>query len=146
MIINGFGFLMLIWYAAYRWTMLGTEVGKIITDIHGNETFALNWWFAPINLMTAFISVPFLIISLFTPEPLFIKYQLLSFVMYIIGLLLLLRNVYYTVEDVQDYIYMIKHPNQYTGAQIKQQLLFVIIDIMMAIYCYYMVIKYKGIM
>lgn len=171
MFFNTLGFLMFIWYGAYRWTMLGTNVGKLIEeppvttpDITGipiltdqtvklssitstfiNKIFVLNWWFAPINIITAILSIPFLTIALFTPEQYFIKYIWLTLIMYWSGIFLSLRNIYYTIEDMSDFTYMIKHPQEYSPAQIKQQFIFILIDIAMAIYVGYIVYKYKGI-
>lgn len=118
-IYNILGISMLVWYSCFRWKLLGNTIGKIIiTDEHAT-LFVLNWWFVPINMLTAFISIYFLARSLFIFSKSFTDNML------IIGMLLLLRNAWYTAEDIRDYI---TTPN-------FRQLFFIIIDIIMFIYC-----------
>ncbi len=122
-IYNTMGMLMLIWYADYRWTMFADKI-------------KYSWAYAPINITTAFLSIPFLIISLFTIQRSFTLW------MYWLAIFLLLRNIYYTIEDVRDYI-QIKHNPTTPISSLQQQGFFVALDVLMAIYVGWWILKYK---
>ena len=93
-IYNILGMLMTIWYVAgYRWTMQGNELGKFT-----NGGFMLNWWFAPINMATAFLSAYFIVRAL-----IYIKHSFTRPMLYI-ATFLVIRNLYYTIEDTMDYL------------------------------------------
>ena len=110
---------MLVWYGGYRWAMLGNELGKqLATGI-----FKFNWWFAPINMATACLSVFFIIPTLFDKN--------YSQYLYYIGIFLLFRNLFYTIEDVIDY-----------PSNPKLQAFYILIDLAMALYAFMYLMKY----
>jgi hypothetical protein len=128
-----FGLVMFAWYLSIRWTLLGNELGKYITQmIDGKEVtiFKLNWWFAPVNIMTAFCSIVFLTVALFDYEKSF-NYEWI----YYIAIMLLGRNIWYTFIDIIDYI----------SEPTSQQLMYIIIDIMMAMCAGYWISIYKSV-
>lgn len=102
-IYRAIGLLMLIWYGTIRWTMFADKTRYA-------------WAYAPINMTTAFLSVVFLIPSLFMPT-------INNAYMLGIAIFLLLRNIYYTIEDIIDY-----------PTNPKMQLFFITLDLLMAIY------------
>lgn len=110
---------MFVWYGGYRWAILGNESGKQLAT----EVFKLNWWFAPINMLTAFLSIIFIIPTLFNKS--------LSQFLYYIAIFLLFRNLFYTIEDIIDY------PSNHA-----LQLFYIAIDLMMAIYTVMYLVKY----
>ena len=118
-IYNSFGILMFVWYGGYRWAILGNELGKQLAT----EVFKLNWWFAPINMLTSFLSIIFIIPTLFNKR--------LSRFLYYIAIFLLFRNLFYTIEDIIDY------PSNHA-----LQLFYIAIDLMMAIYTAMYLVKY----
>jgi len=124
---NILGLMMFTWYVAIRWTLLGNELGKFIL-INNIKVFKLNWWFAPINILTALLSIVFIAITLFTFE------RSLNIFVYWLGIFLLARNLYYTIEDIIDY----------RAAPTKLQFIFVILDILMAIYVLMWIMRYKA--
>ncbi len=93
-IYNITGLIAFSWYIGYRWTSLGNILGKII-----NGNILLNWWFAPINFITAITSLVFVTIALFDFD-----YSFKIRAMYWIAALLLGRNIWYAVIDIVDYI------------------------------------------
>lgn len=128
------GFIMCIWYVAgYRWTMQGNELGKWIVERNDqgeiiNQGFMLNWWFAPINMATAFLSAYFVVRALF-----FVEESFTQSMMYIASFLFV-RNLYYAVEDIADYL---SYPT-------KKQLAFVAIDLVMAAFVALWILKLKA--
>jgi uncharacterized membrane protein len=104
---------MFIWYVGLRWSSLGNELGKIT-----NGAFKLNWWFAPINFVTAILSVVFLTIAL-RDFDYALKIRWLSW----IAAFLCARNIWYILEDVIDYY---NYPSQ-------KQMIFILIDVAMVI-------------
>lgn len=112
-IYNILGLLMLIWYGAIRWTIYTNKIKYA-------------WAYAPINLSTAFISIIFIIPSLVMPENTKSKWMLC------LGIFLLFRNIYYTIEDIIDY-----------PTNPPEQLFNIIMDILMWGYCAFYIIKYK---
>ena len=58
----------------------------------------LNWWFAPINMATAFLSAYFIVRAL-----IYIKHSFTRPMLYI-ATFLVIRNLYYTIEDTMDYL------------------------------------------
>jgi len=92
---------------------LGNELGKTTNDI-----FKLNWWFAPINFLTAVLSAIFLTISLMDFDASF-KFRVIFWIAGIICA----RNIWYTGEDIFDYL---SKPS-------TQQLIYIIIDVIMVI-------------
>jgi len=102
-IYRAIGLLMLIWYGTIRWTMFADKTRYA-------------WAYAPINMTTAFLSVVFLIPSLFMPT-------INNAYMLGIAIFLLIRNIYYTIEDIIDY-----------PTNPKMQLFFIVLDLLMAIY------------
>lgn len=123
----GLGCVLTLWYTCFRWTILA------------NKT-VYAWAYAPINLVTAFSSIVFLIVSLFTIKESFTLWMLW------LSIFLFIRNVYYTIEDVRDLIYMINNTGMFPPRIIFQQFVFVWLDIMMAIYVGWWFLKYKGIL
>lgn len=118
------GLIMCIWYVAgYRWTMQGNELGKWV-----NNGFMLNWWFAPINMITAFLSAYFIIRAFF-----FVEQSFTQNMMYIASFLFI-RNCYYAVEDIIDYL-------QYPS---RKQLSFIAIDLIMAAFVALWILRLKG--
>lgn len=123
-IYNILGILMCIWYVAgYRWTMQGNELGKFIVD-----GFKLNWWFAPVNMVTAFGSAYFIIRALFVIDKSFTDNMLYW------AIFLILRNCLYTVVDIADFI----------AEPTKKQFMFILIDIAMAVFVGMWMLKYRG--
>ena len=115
--------MMCIWYVVgYRWTMQGNQLGRVIGD-----GFQLNWWFAPINMLTAFLSAYFVIRAFF-----FVSLSFTQTMMYIASFLLV-RNCYYTIEDVVDYI---NNPS-------KKQIAFIAIDLIMAAFVALWIVRYE---
>jgi len=95
-----------------RYKMIGN--GFTVNVIAHKTRYA--WAYAPINMTTAFLSVVFLIPSLFMPT-------INNAYMLGIAIFLLLRNIYYTIEDIIDY-----------PTNPKMQLFFIALDLLMAIY------------
>ena len=128
------GLIMFIWYTVgYRWTMQGNELGKWVTEKNSagevvSQGFVLNWWFAPINMITAFLSAYFILRALF-----FIGQSFTQNMMYIAAFLFL-RNCYYAVEDITDYI---------KTAHTTKQLAFIAIDLIMAAFVALWILKFK---
>jgi hypothetical protein len=102
--------------------MQGNELGKL-----AGNAFTLNWWFAPINMITAFLSAYFVLRAFFFTEQSFTQNM-----MYIAAFLLL-RNCYYAIEDIVDYLH---YPS-------RKQLAFVAIDLVMALFVALWVLKFK---
>ena len=135
-IYNTLGLVMCIWYTiGYRWTMQGNELGKWVIDrnekgkiIH--QGFMLNWWFAPINMITAFLSAYFVLRALF-----FIDKSFTQNMMYI-ATFLFFRNAYYAIEDITDYI---------KADHSVKQLSFIAIDLIMAAFVAIWILQYKEI-
>lgn len=126
-----FGLIMLVWYVAgYRWTMQGNQLGKWIseTDATGqiSNSFVLNWWFAPINMLTAFLSAYFVLRALF-----FTGMSFTQNMMYLAAFLFI-RNGYYAVEDFIDYL---NYPS-------RKQFNFIAIDLIMAIFVLLWVVRF----
>ncbi len=110
------GFIMLIWYSCLRWTIFGNELGKFITN-GAEKSFKLNWWFAPINVLTALGTTYILyksLLSIYNGLEIDTK-------LYPLATLLFLRFIYETIEDVWDYLH---------AAHTKQQLFFILIDVL----------------
>lgn len=119
------GLIMAIWYTVgYRWTMQGNQLG-----FWKDGGFMLNWWFAPFNMTTAFLSAYFVLRAVFFTE--------LSFTqnMAYIALFLFLRNGYYAVEDIIDYL---KQDHS------TKQLGFIAIDLIMALFVALWILKFKS--
>lgn len=129
------GLIMCIWYTiGYRWTIQGNELGRWITetDAEGNvisNGFMLNWWFAPINMITAFLSAYFVLRALFFTGASFTQNM-----MYL-AMFLFLRNGYYAVEDIIDYL---KKDHS------QKQLSFIAIDLIMAVFVALWIFKDKS--
>lgn len=129
------GLIMCIWYTVgYRWTMQGNELGKWIIERNDkgeiiHQGFMLNWWFAPVNMITAFLSAYFVLRALFFTGQSFTQNMLY------IAMFLFLRNCYYAVEDITDYIK--------TDHGIKQ-LSFIAVDLIMAAFVALWILKYKS--
>lgn len=127
------GLIMCIWYTVgYRWTMQGNELGKWVAKTNSagkviGNGFVLNWWFAPINMITAFLSAYFVLRALF-----FTGQSFTQNMMYI-ATFLFLRNCYYAVEDIIDYL---SYPS-------KKQFSFVLIDLIMAAFVALWILKLK---
>jgi len=117
------GLIMCIWYTVgYRWTMQGNELGKC-----ANGGFMLNWWFAPINMITAFLSAYFVLRAFFFTSASFTQNM-----MYIASFLFV-RNCYYAMEDIIDYI---SYPS-------KKQFAFILIDLIMAAFVAMWILRFK---
>lgn len=111
---NFLGIIMFVWYAMIRWTLFADQA-------------KYPWAYAPINMLTAFLSIPFIIISLFTYSESLTKW------MYWLAIFLIARNIYYTVEDIADYI---KKPS-------KMQLAFILLDVAMVMYTAIWIWRYR---
>lgn len=109
---------MLIWYSCLRWKLLGNCLGKTVTADHAT-LFVLNWWYAPINLLTALTSIYFLART--------VRFLDKSYTnnMWILAFLLAIRNVWYTFEDIEDY----------RSSPSTKQLIFIFLDVAMLIEC-----------
>lgn len=116
-IINYLGLLMFLWYAGFRWTYCVKEP----------------WLYNPINLLTAFFSIFFLVTTLFCPA-LVVAFDFVLKLFFCLAVFLLFRNFYYTVEDVIDF----RHDKTI------RQLSYIIIDVMMFIYVLNWIVKYNG--
>lgn len=127
------GLIMCIWYTVgYRWTMQGNELGKWIIERNDegeiiHQGFMLNWWFAPINMITAFLSAYFVLRAFFFTDASFSQNM-----MYIASFLFV-RNCYYAVEDIIDYV---NEPS-------RKQLSFIAIDLIMAAFVALWILKFK---
>lgn len=87
------------------------------------------WWaYKPINLATAFLSIIFLTLVLTIPN--YYNKFLCS-----IAIFLSFRNFYYTIEDIIDF-----------GYNPIQQVFFIIVDIVMVIYCLMYIKKYRDLL
>jgi hypothetical protein len=113
-IYNIAGLIAFSWYIGYRWTSLGNILGKTI-----NGNFLLNWWFAPINFITAITTLVFVTIALFDFD-----YSFKIRALYWVAALLLGRNAWYTVIDIIDYI----------NDQSIKQFSYIVVDIVMVIF------------
>lgn len=118
------GLPMFIWYIGLRWTWLGNELGKTTDTV-----FKLNWWFAPINFLTAILSAFFLTITLMD-----FSYSFKFKVIFWIAGAVCARNVWYAGEDIFDYLF---EPS-------KEQFIYIIIDIIMIINTGCWIYIYKG--
>ena len=107
------GLPMFVWYMGLRWTLLGSEYGKMV-----DKAFTLNWWCVQVNYLTAILSMVFVTISLLD-----FSYSFKPRAMYWVAGFLCARNIWYTIEDVVDYI---NFPSE-------KQLMFIIIDVIMII-------------
>lgn len=116
LIYNFLGLSMLIWYGAIRWTMYADKI-------------KYPWAYAPINMLTAFISIAFIIPSLF------FMYDTANKWMVCIAIFLLFRNIYYTIEDIIDY-----------SSNPQVQTLYIILDILMGTYAGLYIIAYKNVL
>lgn len=112
------GFGLFAWYALIRWSSQGTTLGTFVTNEHGVTSFTLAWIFAPINLVTAFLTVYFV-------SKIIVEFdKAFNPAMGLIAFFLFWRNVYYALEDYSSYII---NPSE-------EQLLFIAIDIAMMVY------------
>ena len=133
-IYYGLGLIMCVWYVAgYRWTLQGNELGNwvIKNDPTGKmigNGFMLNWWFAPMNMITAFLSAYFIVRAFFFVDQSFTQN------MEYIAAFLFVRNCYYAIEDITDYL---SNPS-------KKQLSFIAIDLVMALFVALWILKLKG--
>lgn len=119
------GFVMVIWYTiGYRWTIQGNELGKMVAG-----GFVLNWWFAPINMITAFLSAYFVLRAFFFTSASFTQNM-----MYLASFLFL-RNCYYAVEDIIDYL-----KKEHTSKQLS----FIAIDLIMALFVALWILRFKS--
>ena len=109
---NLLGFVMLIWYAAIRWTIYADKA-------------KFPWVYAPINMTTAFLSIVFLIPTLSTLGYLLADKTPLFYFYYWLSLFLTFRNMYYTVEDTWDLFKSSANP--------KVQIIYIAIDIAMMV-------------
>lgn len=110
---------MLIWYSCLRWKLLGNVLGKAtITDLHSN-IFTINWWWAPINILTAISSIYFLLRT--------VRFLDKSYTdnMWLLAAFLIIRNFWYTLEDIEDY----------RISPSRTQFIFILIDVAMVIQC-----------
>jgi hypothetical protein len=115
---------MCVWYTiGYRWTLQGNQLG-----VWKDNGFMLNWWFAPINMITAFLSAYFVLRAFFFTDQSFTQNM-----MYI-ATFIFLRNCYYAVEDLVDYM---SKPS-------KEQFWFVVIDLVMAAFSALWILKCKA--
>jgi hypothetical protein len=136
-IYNACGLAMTIWYVVgYRWTLQGNELGKWVvkTSVGGKSLsigngFVLNWWFAPFNMTTAFLSAYFVVRAFF-----FLDKSFTESMMYIASFLFI-RNMYYAIEDITDYL---ANPS-------KKQGMFVLVDLVMALFVALWILKLKAI-
>jgi hypothetical protein len=111
------GILMMIWYACIRWTWFADRVKYA-------------WAYAPINMITAFLSVAFIVPTLF--GWVYIKSNnIFKHIFLWLGIFLCLRNIYYTYEDMADLFTAISNHNHMS---VLTQIIFIIIDIIMALY------------
>lgn len=108
-----FGALMLIWYGALRWEIFADPVQYF-------------WAYRPVNMATAFLSVVFIVPTLFAHAKTF------SVKLLLLGVFLAFRNLYYTIVDIIDIPF---NPGQ--------QLVFIAIDLMMFTYCLMYIRFYK---
>lgn len=112
-IYNGLLGLSAFWYILLRWTWLQNK-----------EKY---WWaYLPMNLVTAFISVVFIVVAFVQFNVPTFKIDKIALMLNYVAYFLLLRNVYYTYEDVYDYWFA-------QNKQTKEQLLFIAIDVLMII-------------
>ena len=104
------GFVMFIWYIGYRWIMF----------------YNAEWMYKPINLTTAFTSIVFITITLFSPN------NAMNWIFYCIAIFLLGRNIIYTIEDIIDY-----KTNPYV------QTICILMDVLMILYICPFILKYN---
>ena len=101
------------WYVLLRWTYLQDKQKY--------------WWaYLPMNLFTAFLSAIFIIVSFVQFNVPIFKIDKIALILNYVAYFLLIRNIYYTCEDVYDYFLSINHKN-------KEQILFILIDVLMII-------------
>ncbi len=100
------GLSMLLWYSCLRWTLLADKTKYF-------------WVLAPINLTTAFLSIAFIIPTLF----LNITKKQYGGLFYFLGIFLFIRNSYYAIEDIIDF-----HINPLL------QTAFILLDLTMVVY------------
>ena len=112
------GWFLLLWYTDIRWTLLGNTIEAIT-----NMGFKLNWWFAPINIITALASIVFLIPTLFLYNQI-ITTKKLFLGLTILCIFLILRNFWYMCEDIMDY----------RNKPSELQFMYIVIDFFMIIY------------
>lgn len=118
---NILGMILLIWYSCLRWFVEGNNLGElVITDLKVT-IFKLNWIWALINLATAFSSIWILAKSVLFLDDTFTKN--IATVVF----LLIIRNVWYTLEDVKQF-------NNMPVFNFKQ-FMYIVIDIAMLIEC-----------
>lgn len=115
-IVNYLGLFMFLWYAGFRWNFCSKEP----------------WISNPINLITALLSILFLVPAVFCPSVVN-AFQFFHQLFFCLAVFLLFRNFYYAVEDVIDYI----------SVRTPRQLTYIVVDVMMFIYMLYWVIQYN---
>lgn len=111
-IYNISGLLMFVWYLGVRW----------------NALKQYEWMYQPINLVTAFTSIIFLVPTLFLELKTLIEWKN---IFYCFAIFLLYRNIYYAIEDIID-----------IPSNPKKQIFYVAIDLCMAIFAFCWLIKY----
>ncbi len=108
-----FGISMAVWYGAIRWTWFADKI-------------KYPWAYAPINLVTAMLSIVFVFSTL--KLPFFDMPKINTHWLIVLAVFLAGRNFYYTLEDISDLI--AGYPTNFA-----KQATFIVIDIIMMVYC-----------
>lgn len=96
---------MLCWYGAVRWTIFA-------------DPTLWGWVYKPINIITALLSIVFILPTLIMPFSTKGKF------FYFLGVFLAFRNMYYTIEDIIDF-----------PLNPPLQAVFIALDVIMMVYC-----------
>ena len=117
------GFVLLAWYGAIRWWWFDTIRMKFIRGDIPIKDFWCLWAYNPMNMITAFLSALFMVVTLFYPSE-FPKSFTIA--MLWLGAFLAFRNFYYVVFDIMDY----------KNDPSLKQAVFIGLDVIMIIYTF----------
>lgn len=107
------GFLVLLWYTCIKWTYCSKET----------------WLYTPINALTSLCAIWFILATMFLMRKTF------NDTYYLISVFLLIRNVYYTIEDGIDF----RHFPSF------RQGVYVYVDVIMAVFVLLWQLKFAGV-
>lgn len=117
---NLLGSVLLIWYGCWRWNWYA-------------DAIKYAWAYKPINLATAFTSLVWIAFSLFYENKTMRKTMWWYAAIY---KLLILRNIFYTIEDIIDFI---------LSATTCEYAFFILMDVLMIVYIEIWLNKFKKI-
>lgn len=115
--VSMLGIFLFIWYSCWRWLWYA-------------DAIKYAWAYKPINMFTAITSAIWLSLSVFFENKTLKEYMWWYAAIYIF---LLLRNIWYTIEDVLDFL---------LSSPTKEYAFFILVDILMALYVFIWLTKF----